>query len=673
MLLRIILSIWLSCVGSLLQAQVLQLNASTHTVELTGHLWASAPQANIDGPGKALALYRNGQFQKLPGNLGRGYRTEDVWLAFELNTSGDSPEYMVVEVGPAFLDHVSVWQVNAADELTSLGSAGDHVAQSKILLPALKPSFALRLRRTASTTVLLQIQTASTQAAIVKLYRATDFPAVQAAQGLLLGSIFTAGLVMVILALGLYGVLRDPLYLLWLVYVVVTAGQWFMVDGLAYHYVDFADMRLITHLTNAFGVLSMSVGTVFVAIVFKFKTLHRWLHNLFLGWGALSIAIGILGSLPGFQLFMGLLIYLSFPFFLIAFIAIFLQIIRRQRESLWLGPLFLLYLAAAGINLLAALGIWPYSDAAFYGWQVAGFLNLLSLQVAMFVRTRQSQRRHLQERLALLEKLTDQNLELEEQVATRTHSLSQALRDLQHAESEQRQLLSMASHEFRTPAAMIKASLDSLALLKDRIPPEIDSRLVNMRQASVRLAELTNSLINQDRLQELSLKPRLATMDLRQLVQVVTSRYAQPKPLLIALPEEALFIRGDAALLSIAIHNLIDNALRHGKSDRSDEQYVTVALQVLKNELELRVADNGPGIPDHEKEKVFERFHTIGRRRRAADGATTSQLGSGLGLSIVKSIASAHDGHVCVRDQQPHGAVLVMRLPLPLVAGSVAI
>jgi K+-sensing histidine kinase KdpD len=79
--------------------------------------------------------------------------------------------------------------------------------------------------------------------------------------------------------------------------------------------------------------------------------------------------------------------------------------------------------------------------------------------------------------------------------------------------------------------------------------------------------------------------------------------------------------------------------------------------------VEFQVADNGPGIPDGKKEWVFERYHAD-PYRDSKDSDDKESTSSGLGLSIVQDIAQAHGGQALVRDKQPHGATLVLSLPI---------
>ena len=659
---QLVLFLSLIGLGSPLLAQPVELDASSASFEISGHLWASAPQDLLRSPEEALAAYRRGQFQKLPGYLGRGYQKDAVWLAFDVPAAHRELELLVAQVGPAHLDHVSAWQANGAGHLKLLGNAGDQVPLAQVELPAFKPSFALQLL--SSSTVLVRIQTNGPKIAIVKLYRAEHIPSIQASEGLLLGSTLIAYLMMGIVALGMFWVLRERIYLLWLVMILAMLGYALMANGLGYLYLDWADLSNVNKLTNAFLIATFVTNLVFINLFFNFKALHRWLYRLFIGWAVLTPLLGsvsILLTLPA----LGALILISlFLMMIIAVIGIVLQMVRRDHAGLRYGPLFVLYLMVVAASMLAGNGIWlPLSEWTSSGWQVAGLCNLLSLQFAMFSRAREAQRKHAQERTRLLSQLTQQNLELEARVQDRTASLSKALQDVQQAESAQRQLLAMASHEFRTPAAWIKASLDSLVILKDQIAPEIASRLVNMRQASLRMIGLANDLINEDRLHELALKPHMAVLDLRQLASDVLARYGANPEVVAELGTGPLPITGDSALLGIALHNLIDNALRHGQPAAPERPLIRVSLQVLPDHVEFQVADNGPGIPDGKKEWVFERYHA-GAYRDSSESDGPPSTSSGLGLAIVQDIAHAHGGQARVRDNQPHGAILVLSLPI---------
>jgi len=231
-------------------------------------------------------------------------------------------------------------------------------------------------------------------------------------------------------------------------------------------------------------------------------------------------------------------------------------------------------------------------------------------------------------------------------------SLRLALARVRNAEVEQRELLSIASHEFRTPAAMIKATLDSLRYIGDSIPPEVKSRLENIEKATLRLTNLTDGLIAQDRLQHLALAPRPRHISLDELVRKCIAPYPAGTSFRLKHPTQPVSLLLDPTLVSIAVCNLIDNAIRFSKGLGGEMLPVSVAFSMVGDDLWVEVADLGPGIPDGEKPKIFERYYS-----------TKVGFSGGLGMPIVKTVAAAYQGSVEVVDNVPQGALMLLKLP----------
>jgi signal transduction histidine kinase len=156
---------------------------------------------------------------------------------------------------------------------------------------------------------------------------------------------------------------------------------------------------------------------------------------------------------------------------------------------------------------------------------------------------------------------------------------------------------------------------------------------------------LANGLIQQDRLRENSLRPQLKSMDLCDLVQSVASHYPKTAAIEWICPNTPLPMSADPILLSIALYNLVDNALRHHPEQATTAVRVLLSLrrgdQGLPGEWAVvRVSDAGPGVADEDKARMFERFES---------GQTRSDRApSGLGLSIVARVAQVHGGRVAV-------------------------
>ena len=112
-------------------------------------------------------------------------------------------------------------------------------------------------------------------------------------------------------------------------------------------------------------------------------------------------------------------------------------------------------------------------------------------------------------------------------------------------------------------------------------------------------------------------------------------------------------VHADAKLIVQVLINLIDNAVKY--APQSSE--IRISVQELEGKVHVSVADNGPGIPDGDKDRVFEMFYT------GASCAADSRRSLGLGLSLCRSIIHAHGGSISVRDNHPSGAIFEFTLP----------
>jgi len=124
--------------------------------------------------------------------------------------------------------------------------------------------------------------------------------------------------------------------------------------------------------------------------------------------------------------------------------------------------------------------------------------------------------------------------------------------------------------------------------------------------------------------------------------------------LTVSVPEP-ITLKASRELLGQALANLIDNALKYALPDGGRPLQIAVSATGAGNYLALRVADNGVGVPETDRERVLQRFVRLEESR--------SQSGSGLGLSLVAAVARLHDGTIELGDNQP-GLVVTVRLPI---------
>lgn len=239
------------------------------------------------------------------------------------------------------------------------------------------------------------------------------------------------------------------------------------------------------------------------------------------------------------------------------------------------------------------------------------------------------------------------------------HSLLTALNQLfervSHAMEQEQRFTANASHELRTPLAAIKANLQVIQRARNDAEraEAADGLLISVDRAS----RLVEQLMTLSRLDPQSQRdPALSCMDLQELIrsqQVEWQRIAEKQHLHLNLRLQAALCLINWESLQILLRNLFDNAVRYTPTGGT----ITIACGVTDQHVFLSINDTGPGIPPEMREKVFERFFRL-------PSATAS--GSGLGLSIVKSIAASHHAQVVLSDgEQGMGVKLSVLFPMP--------
>ncbi|HUG23158.1 HAMP domain-containing sensor histidine kinase [Piscinibacter sp.] len=206
-------------------------------------------------------------------------------------------------------------------------------------------------------------------------------------------------------------------------------------------------------------------------------------------------------------------------------------------------------------------------------------------------------------------------------------------------------LLANASHELRSPLARMKMAVAMLEeadpAQRDRLKQEIDTDISEL-DALVEEVLLASRL---DALRDLEQRERV---DLMGLAAEEAARV--DATLDAARDSEPLVVTGDERLLRRALRNLLENAKRYGGDD------VSVSAERMGRDTVLRVWDRGPGVPEGQRERIFEPFYRL-------PGHAETSGGVGLGLSLVKQIAQRHGGHVRCEPRDGGGSCFVLTLP----------
>jgi signal transduction histidine kinase len=221
---------------------------------------------------------------------------------------------------------------------------------------------------------------------------------------------------------------------------------------------------------------------------------------------------------------------------------------------------------------------------------------------------------------------------------------------LETSSRKQRQFVSDASHELRSPLASIRTNLEVALRHPDRTDwPAVANRALT---EDVRMEDTVSELLELARLDETTGPVSLATLPEVDLDELVLDDTVQQRRVPVDTARvSAGRVHGRREQLTRVVRNLLDNAARHASMT------VAVGLVTDDNVVELTVDDDGPGIPSEERERVFNRF------TRLDDGRARDAGGLGLGLSMVKAITEQHGGTVTVEDGPLGGARLRVRLP----------
>lgn len=229
---------------------------------------------------------------------------------------------------------------------------------------------------------------------------------------------------------------------------------------------------------------------------------------------------------------------------------------------------------------------------------------------------------------------------------------------IKRLENTRREFVANVSHELRTPLSLIKGSVETLIDGAKDDPAAASRFLQVIMKHSDRLACLIDDLLTISELEsgQAAINPR--QVEIHSLVnQVCDDLRAKADLKSIRLQNEAqsdLLARADPDRIQQVLFNLLDNAIKYGRPGGFAKVQTRLDERGM---IEIRIEDDGPGIPQGAVDRVFERFFRLDRARSREQG------GTGLGLSIVKHIVQAHSGEVWVRTEAGSGSVFFFTLP----------
>jgi signal transduction histidine kinase len=229
-----------------------------------------------------------------------------------------------------------------------------------------------------------------------------------------------------------------------------------------------------------------------------------------------------------------------------------------------------------------------------------------------------------------------------------------------------RDLVANVSHELRTPISALQAELENLV---DGIEPADPETLRTMLRQAERLGRLVAQLLDLSRLESGAVPLQRRVFEVGPLLEdaAAEARLAAPGVAVAVRAEPGLAVDGDPERVHQVLANLLSNATRYSPAGGTVELGARrLAPRAARHgrhgpepraQVVIEVADQGPGIPDGEAQRVFERFYRADAARASSDG------GAGLGLAIARWIVDLHGGRIRPERNQPHGCRMVVVLP----------
>ena len=254
----------------------------------------------------------------------------------------------------------------------------------------------------------------------------------------------------------------------------------------------------------------------------------------------------------------------------------------------------------------------------------------------------------------------DQTLEYESSIVeidNLVNSINDLSKELYNMEKLRKRLTSDISHELRTPLTSIQTHLEAMI---DGIWEPTEERLISVNEEVIRISHLVDELKNLAKYDSDKNKLNISEVDLEQLIKNIiynNESFALEKNIKIEYNLEKIKAHIDKEKISQVIVNLISNAIRYTNCNCERLGKIIIRLYKEENLIKISVKDNGIGIPKKSLDYIFERFYRVDKSRCRNTG------GTGVGLTICKSIIDLHNGNIEVKSEVNKGSELIVSIP----------
>ncbi len=588
--------------------------------------------ADILDPKNAIA------FTHLKGNLNDGYSHKAVWLRFTLSRSSRFPAEAWLRLYPPYLDHVTAFIQSGIDPSSASSyrqiKLGDHipVADRPVPDPDFFAPLSLPLER--PVTIYVRVQAISSLNFGASVHTPTDMIR-QTDTSIMLQSGYLAIVIVISLLNFIYFLrIKDRLFLYFALYALAVSINYFSISGILS-----LILPDVAHLISDYLADIGKGGGILLVSVFLIRLFASELTPFTRRYLKLMVVIGALTILAdplGFYIEMAPVTSFGmlFLFFVVSWLSY--KAVKNNKPG---GIVFFVAFGISNlgyfIHFLQLLGLVPLGWWNINNIQYASLLNIVLMTFALAERLRETEKRAM----AALKESELKNLELAtERMAT----------------ERQQRFLTMVSHEYRTPLAIIRSSLDIMELQMDDQYPENSSELDKMKRAVRRLVEvmdvsLEKSRLSDSREKEGTVRTLLVPFMASEVEEVCALWPKRTFIFTISLTDHA--IDAEQHYLTTALFNLFDNAQKYSLPDSPIE----IDCHGEGKEVVIRIRNQSNSILTNETEELFKKY------QRGSNSNNTN--GSGLGLWLVREIVQRHHGAVTF---EKSGDLMVVTVRLPL-------
>lgn len=505
---------------------------------------------------------------------------------------------------------------------------GDHRPYAQRIVKSRFPAVPIQFTSPKPLTIYLRLQSSSAVLVLGDLWPAAAFDAADKTDDIAYGFYFglSAMVVIIFVILGLW--LQDLAFLGYSgfvgAFILITLGLNGYVSLLFAH----GPMRASDWAVG----LSVLMMTLFNAVMMKSLLNTREQHPLMHRIYHLVIALSLLAMPLVASRYYGLIAQTAIFWMLVASVVpiyYLAQTYRRTRSAeygFYLLGFFQLSLNGL-IYALMMLDLLALEYESGLRYQNAVFVSILFMSMGMACRVRQIE----------IDKVRAVNLAEQAQLRAQ----------------DERRFVAMLSHEFRNPLASIDRSAQLLQLTLQSIDTAIATRLNNVRASVSRLSLLVDNFLLSERIQAGQMPLTLNSHATAELVDDIRAHMTEADWARIDLQLQAFTYTFDLGMLSMAVGNLLHNALRYAYPDTR----ISLSIQQQAHWLEIRVSDAGPGISPEEIAKLgmpyYRTKHTVGKK------------GTGLGYYFCKTIVDLHGGRLAAYNNHLGGLEVVIKLTQP--------